>query len=105
MSGLKYVILKTGSGPKPKPGQKVEAEYAGRFMDGRLFDTSVGRGPFAFNVGRGRVIAGWDEALLDMAVGEKRAIIVPPELGYGSQGAGGVIPPNATLYFEVERLK
>ena len=103
-SGLKYVVIQKGEGAKPRPGQDVSAEYTGRFMDGRIFDTSVGRGPFTFKVGRGQVIAAWDEALSDMRVGEKRALIVPPKLGYGERGAGGVIPPNATLFFEVERL-
>ncbi|MCD8141129.1 MAG: FKBP-type peptidyl-prolyl cis-trans isomerase [Planctomycetaceae bacterium] len=75
-------------------------------MDGTKFDSSVDRGdPFSFKVGKGEVIQGWDEALGDMKVGEKRAIIVPSKLGYGSRGAGGVIPPNATLFFEIERLK
>ncbi len=105
MSGLKYVVVKKGEGAKPRPGQEIQAEYTGRFMDGRVFDSSVGRGPFRFKVGKKQVIDGWDEALSDMKVGEKRALIVPPKLGYGERGAGGVIPPNATLFFEVERLK
>ena len=106
MSGLKYVVLKQGEGAKPRPGQTIEAEYTGRFMDGRIFDSSVGRGPFSFRVGKGQVIAGWDEALGEMKVGEKRALIVPSKLAYGKQGAGGgAIPPDTTLFFEVERLK
>jgi Peptidyl-prolyl cis-trans isomerase (rotamase) - cyclophilin family len=104
-SGLKYVVLQEGTGAKPRPGQVVAAEYTGRFMDGRLFDTSVGRGPFEFAVGKKQVIAGWDEALGEMKVGEKRALIVPSKLAYGKSGIGGVIPPDATLFFEVERLK
>ncbi len=105
-SGLKYVVLQKGSGAKPRPGNIVEAHYTGRFMDGRVFDSSVERGePISFPVGRGNVIAGWDEALLDMKIGEKRALIIPSKLAYGEHGAGGVIPPNATLFFEVERLK
>ncbi|MDR0361845.1 MAG: FKBP-type peptidyl-prolyl cis-trans isomerase [Planctomycetota bacterium] len=105
-SGLKYVVLREGAGDKPRPGQTIQAHYTGRFMDGRVFDTSRERGPFSFPVGKGRVIRGWDEALLDMRVGEKRALILPPGLAYGREGAGeGVIPPNATLFFEVERLK
>ncbi len=104
-SGLKYVVLAKGKGAKPRPGQEIEANYTGMFMDGRIFDTSIGRGPFTFNVGKGMVIKGWDEALGEMKVGEKRALIVPADLAYGKQGAGGVIPPNATLYFEVERTK
>jgi peptidylprolyl isomerase len=105
MTGLKYVVLKEGAGAKPRPGQVVEAEYTGRLMDGRMFDTSVGRGAFSFRVGKGEVIAGWDEALGEMKVGEKRALIVPSKLAYGKRGAAGVIPPDATLFFEVERLK
>jgi peptidylprolyl isomerase len=106
MSGLKYVVLKKGEGAKPRPGQTVETHYTGRLMDGTKFDSSLDRGePFAFKVGKGQVIPGWDEALSEMKVGEKRALIVPAKLGYGSQGAGGVIPPNATLFFEVERMK
>lgn len=104
-SGLKYVVLRQGKSEKPKRGQRIDTHYVGRFMDGRIFDQSVGRGPFAFDVGKGQVIKAWDEALGAMKVGEKRALIVPPSLGYGSRGAGGVIPPNATLYFEVERLR
>ncbi len=102
MSGLQYVVLQKGDGPKPRPGQNIEAEYTGRFMNGKVFDTSIGRGPFSFKVGKGQVIEGWDEALSDMRVGEKRALIVPPKLGYGAKGAGNAIPPNTTLYFEVE---
>ncbi len=105
MTGLKYVVLEKGSGAKPRPGQKIAANYTGRFMDGRIFDSSEGRGPIEFAVGRGNVIQGWDEALQEMKVGERRALIIPSKLGYGSAGAGGVIPPDATLYFEVERVK
>lgn len=104
-SGLKYVILREGKGEKPAKGQMIDTHYVGRLMDGSLFDQSAGRGPFSFPVGRGKVIKAWDEALLDMRPGEKRALIVPPELGYGSRGAGSVIPPNAALFFEVERLR
>ncbi len=106
MSGLKYVVIKKGQGPAPRPGQTVETHYTGRLMDGTKFDSSLDRGePFAFKVGKGQVIQGWDEALSEMKVGEKRALIVPAKLGYGDRGAGGVIPPNATLFFEVERMK
>lgn len=104
-SGLKYVVLREGKGDKPAKGQGVDTHYVGRFMDGRVFDQSVGRGPFSFSVGSGQVIKAWDEALLDMRVGEKRALIVPPALGYGKRGAGNAIPPDTTLYFEVERLR
>ena len=104
-SGLKYVVLREGKGEKPTRGQSIDTHYVGRFLDGRMFDQSVGRGPFTFSVGSGQVIKAWDEALLDMKIGEKRALIVPPSLGYGSRGAGNAIPPNTTLYFEVERLR
>ena len=104
-SGLKYVVLREGEGTKPNRGQTIDTHYVGRLMNGKLFDQSIGRGPFSFQVGTGQVIKAWDEALLDMKPGEKRALIVPPELGYGRRGAGNVIPPNATLYFEVERLR
>jgi len=104
-SGLKYVVLRQGKGDKPQKGQTIDAHYIGRFMDGRIFDQSYGRGAFSFAVGTGKVIRAWDEALMDMRLGEKRALIVPPDLGYGKQGAGNVIPPNTTLFFEVERLR
>lgn len=105
MSGVKYVVLAEGSGAKPRPGQTIAANYTGRLMDGTMFDSSEGRGPFTFKVGKGQVIKGWDETFLDMKVGEKRAIIIPSDLAYGKAGAGGVIPPDATLFFEVERLQ
>ncbi len=105
-AGFKYVILAEGSGARPRPGQTVAANYTGRFMDGKVFDSSEGRGPIEFKAGKGQVIKGWDEAILDMKVGEKRALIIPPNLAYGKAGAGGgVIPPDSTLFFEVERVK
>ena len=104
-SGLKYVVLRQGKGDKPTRGQTIDAHYIGRFLDGRIFDQSYGRGPFTFAVGTGQVIKAWDEALMDMRLGEKRVLIVPPDLGYGKQGAGKAIPPNTTLFFEVERLR
>ena len=103
-SGLRYVVLKKGIGKKPERGTKIKAHYSGKLMDGRQFDSSYDRGkPFEFAVGMGRVIKGWDEALLDMKKGEKRILIIPPDLGYGEKGIGP-IPPNAILIFEVELM-
>ncbi len=104
-SGLKYVDIKEGTGPKPKKGQNVLVHYTGWLKDGTKFDSSVDRNqPFPFRVGVGQVIRGWDEGVITMKVGGKRRLIIPPKLGYGARGAGGVIPPNATLVFEVELL-
>lgn len=103
-SGLRYVVLKPGKGGKsPKQGQFVTVHYTGTLMDGRMFDSSVHRGaPAQFSVGQ--VIEGWNEALKQMTKGEKRTLIIPPELGYGVQGYPGIIPPNAYLIFDVELL-
>jgi len=102
-SGLYFKITKPGSGSKPKKGQTILAHYEGRLTDGKVFDSSYARKePLEFAVGIGQVIPGWDEGLLDMKVGEKRTLVVPPNLGYGARGAGGVIPPNAWLVFDVE---
>jgi len=104
-SGMRYIVHEEGEGGKPTKGSKVKAHYTGTLLDGTKFDSSVDRGqPFEFSVGAGQVIQGWDEAFLDMKKGEKRTIVLPPELGYGSTGAGGVIPPDAFLVFEVELL-
>jgi FKBP-type peptidyl-prolyl cis-trans isomerase len=104
-SGLKYVELKEGTGATPERGQTVEVHYTGTLEDGTKFDSSRDRGqPFKFKIGVGQVIKGWDEGLSTMKVGGRRNLIIPPELGYGSRGAGRVIPPNATLLFDVELL-
>ncbi len=109
-SGLQISDSKIGTGATPKPGQICVMHYTGwLYQDGAKgtkFDSSVDRGqPFEFPIGRQRVIAGWDEGVATMKVGGKRTLIIPPELGYGARGAGGVIPPNATLIFDVELLE
>lgn len=104
-SGLKYVDLVEGTGAMPQTGQTVIVHYTGTLTDGRKFDSSRDRNqPFSFPIGAGRVIKGWDEGLSTMKVGGQRQLIIPPDLGYGARGAGGVIPPNATLIFDVELL-
>jgi peptidylprolyl isomerase len=108
-SGLQIIDIKVGTGASPKTGQICVMHYTGWLYEngakGKKFDSSVDRGePFEFPIGMHRVIAGWDEGVATMKVGGKRTLIIPPELGYGAHGAGGVIPPNATLIFDVELL-
>jgi peptidylprolyl isomerase len=108
-SGLRYHDEVVGTGPEPRSGQTVNVHYTGWLYDqggkGTKFDSSRDRGaPFSFQLGAGRVIKGWDQGVATMHVGGKRTLIIPPESGYGARGAGGVIPPNATLMFDVELL-
>ena len=108
-NGLKYTDTKTGDGAMATSGNKVSVHYTGWLYNngakGAKFDSSVDRGqPFQFTLGAHQVIAGWDEGVAGMKIGGKRTLIIPPELGYGARGAGGVIPPNATLMFDVELL-
>lgn len=104
-SGLKYVDIVEGTGAMPQPGQRVTVHYTGTLEDGSKFDSSRDRNrPFTFNIGVGQVIKGWDEGVMTMRVGGQRKLVIPPELGYGTRGAGGVIPPNATLLFDVELI-
>jgi peptidylprolyl isomerase len=103
--GMQWIVRKPGTGAVPKSGQTIKAHYTGYLVDGTKFDSSVDRGqPFETPIGVGRVIKGWDIAFMQMKVGEKRVIVIPPSLGYGARGAGGVIPPNATLVFDVELI-
>ena len=105
-SGLVYEDLVVGNGKMADPGLRVNVHYTGWLADGTKFDSSLDRGqPFSFTLGGGEVIRGWDEGVKGMRVGGKRKLTIPPDLGYGAQGAGGVIPPNATLLFDVELLK
>ena len=104
-SGLQYRDLAEGEGPAARKGDTVEVHYTGWLEDGTKFDSSVDRGrPFSFRLGAGRVIRGWDEGVQGMKTGGKRKLVIPAKLGYGKRGAGNVIPPNATLIFEVELL-
>ncbi|MBL8482359.1 MAG: FKBP-type peptidyl-prolyl cis-trans isomerase [Rhodocyclaceae bacterium] len=104
-SGLIIEDSVTGTGARAEAGKTVEVHYTGWLTDGRKFDSSKDRGrPFSFRLGAGQVIQGWDEGVAGMQVGGTRKLTIPPEMGYGARGAGGVIPPNATLVFEVELL-
>lgn len=105
-SGLQYVVIAEGDGASPQSGNRVFVHYVGTLEDGTKFDSSRDRGrPFDFTIGQGQVIKGWDEGVGMMKVGDRRKLIIPPDLGYGARGAGGVIPPNATLIFDVELLR
>lgn len=104
-SGLQWIVREEGEGGPPVNGDQISAHYTGYLLDGKKFDSSVDRGqPFNTAIGVGRVIKGWDIAFTDMKIGEKRVLFIPPELGYGSRGAGGLIPPDATLVFDVELI-
>ncbi len=103
--GLQYWDIKAGTGDTATPGKTVSVHYTGWLTNGKKFDSSVDRGePFQFKLGAGQVIKGWDEGVAGMKVGGKRQLRIPPDLAYGSRGAAGVIPPNATLIFDVELL-
>jgi FKBP-type peptidyl-prolyl cis-trans isomerase len=103
---VKIETLTPGTGDESKNGDTVSVHYTGTLTDGKKFDSSHDRGqPFEVTLGQGRVIKGWEQGLLGMKVGEKRRLTIPPDLGYGSRGAGGVIPPDATLVFEIELLE
>jgi len=104
-SGLQYIDLKVGDGREAHVGETAIVHYTGWLKDGTKFDSSVDRNqPFSFRLGAGRVIKGWDEGVVGMKIGSKRKLLIPPNLGYGSRGAGRIIPPNANLTFDVELL-
>jgi FKBP-type peptidyl-prolyl cis-trans isomerase len=102
-SGLEYIEVEAGTGAQAEAGKSVSVHYTGKLQDGKVFDSSVSRGEsISFKLGVGQVIKGWDEGIALMKVGGKAQLIIPPDLGYGARGAGGVIPPNAILVFDVE---
>lgn len=104
--GLQYIDVVAGSGNEARAGQNVAVHYTGWLTNGQKFDSSRDRGqPFTFRLGAGNVIQGWDQGVVGMRVGGQRRLIIPPQMGYGARGAGGVIPPNATLVFDVELLR
>ena len=105
-NGLGIKIISEGNGNLPVQGQTVQVHYTGYLLDGTKFDSSLDRGqPFQFPLGQGRVIKGWDQGVAKLKKGTKARLLIPSELGYGARGAGGVIPPNATLIFEIEVLE
>ena len=105
-SGLDFIEIEAGTGKQAEAGKTVAVHYTGKFQDGKIFDSSVSRGePIEFQLGKGNVIKGWDEGIAMMRVGGKAQLIIPPDLAYGEKGSGGVIPPNATLVFDVELVK